>query len=148
VGSADTPAERAFVAMRLDQLAGQFDQARAEMQADLDTYRDDWSSRHAEQLRAHNERMRELEAAHAAWLTNWLDGDPDEGRPTQDVGRGQVEASAAGSSPASTPGPGPGQLDPHAAELELARTLRDTPMSAWGEERQRYLDRANQGLFG
>jgi hypothetical protein len=51
-------AERAYVAARLDHLADRFDQARAEMQADLDLYRDDFTSGHAAQLRAYNERMR------------------------------------------------------------------------------------------
>ena len=125
-------AERAWVQQRLASLADRFDQAAAEMAADLDLYRDDWSSRHAEQLQAHNERMRQMEADQAAWFKNWYDGD-DESAPT-DVGRGQVDASAAGSSPATPPGPGPGQPI-HAAELAEAERIRSMSMAEYAARR-------------
>ena len=115
MSSADTAAERAFVATRLAQMDQRLQQARADMDGELDLYRDDWSTRHAELQRAHAERTRELEQETRTWLTSiWSDG--DEGTP--DVGQDQGEASAAGFSPASSPGPGPGQ--PANPDAELA----------------------------
>jgi hypothetical protein len=125
----DSPADRAYVATRLAQMDHHLDQAREAMTAELDLYRDDWSSRHAELQRAHRERMDAMAAEQAAWLARWLDGDPDEGRP-QDVDQGQVEASPAGSSPAPAPGPGPGQLHPD-AELERAQEIKDMDMATY-----------------
>jgi hypothetical protein len=146
MSSPDTAAERAYVAARVAQMDQQLVEQRAAMQAELDLYRDDLAADAAARNRAHQERVQQIRDDQAAWLTRWLDGDPDEGRPT-DVDQGQVEASAAGSSPASTPGPGPGQPDPYAAELAEAERIRALPMSSWAQERQSMI-RSSNGLFG
>lgn len=141
-------AERAYVQSMLDHADHQLDRARAEMTASLDLYRDDWSTRHAEMTRAHNERMQRMCDGQAAWLNSFYDD--GEVTPTQDVAQGQVVHPPPGSSPApaSPPaGPGSGQPpNPHAAELEEAERIRDMPMSEWAAERQRLI-RPNQGMF-
>jgi hypothetical protein len=104
VSSADTPADRAYIALAVERQQARIDQAAAEMAAELDRFRDDFTTRHAEQMRVHQERVRQLEADRQAWLARWLDGDPDEGRPT-DVDRQTPQDASASGGPA-TPGPG------------------------------------------
>lgn len=76
MASPDTPADRAYVAMRLGQMDHQLDRAAKVMAAEMDLYRDDWSSRHAEQMRAHDARVQQMEADQAAWFTSRYDGQP------------------------------------------------------------------------
>jgi hypothetical protein len=101
----------------------------------LDLYRDDWSTRHAEVMREHAERMQQLEDDHKAWLAGYLkeiSGAADEG--AQDVGEGQRADMSAGL-PASPAGPAPHQLDPQAAELARAREIADMPMNEYAARR-------------
>ena len=135
-------AERAFVAAMIDLVDDRFREARAALEADLDAYGDDSANRYAEQLRAHQDRVRQLEEDQRAWLTRFLDGDADEPAPAQDVAAGQSDRS--GPSPAS--GQGPRQPDLHAADAELADRLRRMDMATYTKERQ-HLVRANRGLF-
>jgi hypothetical protein len=134
--------EREFVRAELALQQERFDRAAAEMQADLDLYRDDFTTRHAEQLRAHERRMRELEEQNRAYLTSFYD-DGDEGSRT-DVGPG-FGASASESAP--VPGAGPGQPDPREAELAEAERIRLIPLQEWAQVR-RSMIRASNGLFG
>lgn len=92
-----------------------------------------------EMTRAHNERMRQLEEDHKAWLARFINGEADERpQPTQDVAQGQVAgASAAGSSPAEPGGPGPGQPNPaYAAEMERAPAIAEMSMADYAAMRE------------
>jgi hypothetical protein len=137
--------ERAFVAARADQLDDRIDRARDAMMGELDLYRDDFTTRNAELLRAHNERVQQIACENRAWLTSYYDDTREESHTDveQQVPR---EASAVGGVPA-TPGPGPAaQPDPLAAELAEVDRLRHLPMADYARERQRLI-RANRGLF-
>jgi hypothetical protein len=137
--------ERAYVQSMLDLADRQLDRARAEMAAELDLYRDDWTSRHAEQLQGHQARMDAMRAETA----RFLNGEADEPAPTQDVGQQEPSRQDASSrGPATPAGPRPaGQpINPHAAELEEAERIRNLPMSEWAAERQRLIW-PNQGMF-
>jgi vacuolar-type H+-ATPase catalytic subunit A/Vma1 len=120
-------AERALIAARLDHLSDRFDRAAEAMAADLDLYRDDWSSRHAEQLRAHNERVDSMAAEQAEWLRNFY-ADGDESAPT-DVDR-QGSQDASGRGPATPAGVPAGQPI-HEAELERAQALKQMSMQEY-----------------
>jgi hypothetical protein len=134
MASPDTPADRAYVAARLAQMDHQLAQAREAMETTWDTYRDDWTSRHAEQLRAHREHCDAITADQAAWLANWLDGDPDEGRPAN-VDR-QESQEASGRGPATPAGIPAGQLpNPHEAELAEAECIRSMSMQEYAARR-------------
>ena len=134
MASPDTPADRALIALAVERQQARIDQAAAEMAAELDLYRDDWSSRHAEELRAHEQRMRELEASQAEWLTNWLEGDPD---GAQDP-RGQVGASTAGRNAPASSGPGPGQQPISAAEMLEAEAIKNMSMQEYAALRAEF----------
>jgi hypothetical protein len=103
------------------------------LEADLDVYRDDFTTRHAEQLRAHQDRVRQLEDDQRAWLTRFIDGDADEGSHT-DVGQGHG-ASATG--PAPAPEPGPGQPN-HAAEMVEAMAIKQMSMAEYAALRAEF----------
>ena len=118
------------------------------MQAELDLYRDDWSSRYADQLRGHQARMDAIRAETDQYIKS-LYGEADEPAPTPDVGQQEPSRQDASSrGPATPAGPRPaGQpINPHAAELEEAERIRDMPMREWAAERQRLI-RPNQGMF-
>ncbi len=137
--------ERALVQSMLDLADHKLDRATAEMSAELDLYRDDWSTRTAEMMRAHEDRVRQMRNDQAAWLKSFY-GEADEPAPTPDVGQG-LGASATG--PAPAPGPGPGQPpNPHAAELAEAERIRDMPMGEYAQERQRMIRATSRGMFG
>jgi hypothetical protein len=86
-------------------------------------------------VREHNERMRQLEEDHKAWLARFINGETDEGSHT-DVAQGQaVGASAASPSPAGPGGPGPGQPDPRLAEAELAAWIKNMPLNEYAAMR-------------
>ncbi len=101
-------AEKDLYAIGTRAILDGMERARESMTADLDLYRDDWSTRHAEMTRAHEDRVRQMRDDHHAWLRSLYD---DEGPQPQDVAQGQGGASAGSSpAPASPPaGPGPGQ---------------------------------------
>ena len=135
------------VVVALDLEQARLDQYRADTQARLDAYASDAAARTAEMLQAHRDRVRQFEEDQRAWFKSLYDG--DEPAPT-DVG--QQEPSRQGASsrgPATPAGPRPaGQpIDPHAAEMAEADRIRDLPMSAWAEERQRLIRSSNQGMF-
>jgi hypothetical protein len=141
--------ERALVQSRLDLADARLAQTAAEMATELDLYRDDWSTRTAEMMWAHEDRVRQIRDDQAAWLDSFINGETGEVSHT-DVGQGQVVlgAPATGwSSPAGPGGPGPGQPpNPHAVELAEAERLRDLTMAEYAAERQRLI-RSNQGMF-
>jgi hypothetical protein len=74
--------ERALYALGSRALFDDLDRARESMTADLDRYRDDFTTRQAEQLRARQDRVRKLEADQAAWLADFIRGETD--APAQD----------------------------------------------------------------
>jgi hypothetical protein len=125
-------AERAYVAARLDHLADRFDQARAEMQADLDRLRESWSGGVAQQLADHEDRVRRMREDHQAWLRS-LYADYEGPQPTQDVGQGHG-ASATG--PAPAPGPGPGQPSP--PDEEIAQAIKTMSMAEYAQRRAEF----------
>ncbi len=140
-------AERDLYALGSRLLLDDMERTRQSMAAELDLYRDDWSTRHAEMTRAHNERMQRMRDDQAAWLDSFYDdGEPAPTQDPQDQARG---ASAAGSSSPAMPGggPGPGQpINPHAVDLEESERIRDLTMAEYAAERQRLI-RPNQGMF-
>jgi hypothetical protein len=97
--------------------------------------------------------MQKAQADHRAWLESLYDDGTSEGSHTDVARPGSQDASGSGGEPA-TPGPVPaGQPSPRAAflaEAELAERIRQTPMSAWAEERQRLIraSTSTRGLFG
>jgi len=130
--------QAAYVQRLLDGQAVQLAAYKASTQAAIDNLRQSWSEGYEQKL-----------ADHRAWLKS-LYGDADEPAPT-DVVRGQVAgASAAGPAPAPGPG-GPGREQPNqlAAELAEVERLKQLPMSAWAEERQRLIRASTsaRGLF-
>jgi len=102
-------------------------------------WRESWaldSTSTDEMTRAHNERMRQLEEEHKAWLARFINGETDEPAPTHKPAQ-QIsqDASGSGGEPA-TPEPGSaGRPHPHAAELERARAIRDMPMDEYAARR-------------
>ena len=112
MASPDTPADRAYVALAVERQQQRIDRAVEEMAGRAST---------STEMTGRPGTPRSYARTRSAWMLwrpsrprgsrRWLDGDPDEGRPTY-VDQGQVSASAAGTSPASPPGPGPGQPNP------------------------------------
>ncbi len=77
--------------------------------------------------------MRKLDEDHQAWLRS-LYADDGEEAPTQEPGQ-QGHSDASLGEPA-TPGRAPaGRIDPHAADLERARAIRDMPMAEYARRR-------------
>jgi hypothetical protein len=135
--------ERAYVQSRLDDLDHRLEQSAAEMQAGLDLYRDDWSTRTAEMQRAHQARLDAIRAETDAYIKNMY-GEANEPTPTPNVGQGHADAPATG--PAPAPGPGPGQPNPYEAELAEAARIKGLDLAAYAQERQRMI-RPSEGLF-
>jgi hypothetical protein len=75
----------------------------------------------------------------------------DESPHTDVASQGQGRQDVSGAEPATAPSaPGPGQQPtPHAADLAEAQRIRQLPMSAWAEERQRLIraSASNHGMF-
>jgi hypothetical protein len=142
--------ERAYVQSMLELADRKLDQARAEALAELDLYRDDFTSRNAEMQRAHRERLAAIRAETDQYIKS-LYGEADEPAPTQDVGQQEPSRQDASPSrgPATPAGPRPaGQpIDPHTAELEEAARIKGLSMQAFADERQRLIRRPNQGMF-
>ena len=132
--SPDTPAERALVALAVERQQARIDRAAAEMAASLDAYRDDFTTRHAELLRGHQDRVREIEEQGRAFLTSYYDNG-DEG--TQDVQQVPQDASSPGA-PAS-PGPGPaGHPSAWDAELAEAERIKNMSMGEYAARRAEF----------
>jgi len=138
--------ERAYVAAMLDSERDRLDEASAAMSAELDHLRESWSSGYAQQLADHDARMAKMRDDQAAWFRGLYDDEPV---PT-DVAQGQAHAPAAGSSPASPPGPGSGQPNHHADELERARAIKAMSMQDYAAERARLGIQSGtaRGMFG
>ena len=137
--------ERAYVQSRLDDLDHRLEQSAAEMQAGLDLYRDDWSTRTAEMQRAHQARLDAIRAETDAYIKNMY-GEANEPTPTPNVGQGHADAPATG--PAPAPGPGPGQpINPYEADRIEAERIKGLSMEAFAAERQRLIRQPNQGMF-
>jgi hypothetical protein len=117
-------------------------------------WREEWAADNTptdEATRKHNARLRELEERHKAELAallKGLSGVADEPAPTPDVRQGSQDASSPGEP--ATPGPIPAGPNNHAAELAEVERLKQLPMSAWAEERQRLIRASTsaRGLFG
>ena len=130
VNSHDT--ERAYVQGMLEIQQARLDQARADMQAQIDAFRTDSAARHAEMIREHQERVRQHEADRQAWFARLIDGDEPAQEPAQH--RSQDDAHA-------TPGPGTvgaGRPNPHAVELERAEDIRDMSMAEYAARRAEF----------
>jgi hypothetical protein len=105
------------------------------MLAEIDRYRDDMSARYAEELRAHQDRMRAIDEDHKARMARIVTGAADEPAPT-DPQQSQVGAFTAGRYAPASGGPGPaGQPDPHAAEADLAREIASMPLDEYAKRR-------------
>lgn len=137
--------ERALYALGSRAILDDLDRVQESMTADLDRYRDDFTTRQAEQLRAHQDRVRKLEADQAAWLADFIRGETD--APAQDPQDQAVGASAdTGSSSPAMPGigaPGPGQS-------LTAQDIKAMPMDEYTALRARIGmgNGSGRGLFG
>jgi len=118
-------AERDLYALGSRLLLDDMERTRQSMAAELDLYRDDWSTRHAEMTRAHQERVRQIEAAQAAWLADFINGETGEVTPTQDPQGQAVGASAAGSTSPAMPGGGPSPGHPLTADDIAAMSMQE-----------------------
>lgn len=92
-------------------------------------WRESWaldSTSTDERMREHNERMRQLEEDHKAWLARFINGDTNELAQRERQG-------ASGGEPASPSAVPAGQPDLHAAEL--AREIKDMDMATYAKRR-------------
>jgi hypothetical protein len=129
----------------LDVIGDRLDAGRASAAAEVDQYLANLREGVARQVTESEARMQKIRDDRAAWLNSLYDDEPV---PT-DVAQGQVDASAAGSSPASPPGSGPGQPNRHADELAEAERIRSMSMQDYARERQRLrASTSNRGMFG
>jgi hypothetical protein len=108
--------------------------------ADLDLYRDDWSTRHAEEMQVYADRMRQLEEDHKAWLAGYLkeiSGAADEPAPAHKPAQQEPtqDASDIGEPAAPVPQVPAGRPDPYAADRALAREIADMPMYEYAKRR-------------
>lgn len=123
--------ERAYVAAVLDQLAAGRDQALEETRAEVDRLRESWASGYEQQLAGHEDRMQAMRDETRAFLRSYIDDDEaTEPASTQDVPQGRGRQDVSGAEPATaSSGPGPGELNPRAAEL----AAEDIKAMSWAE---------------
>ena len=139
-------AQRAYIAAVLDGQADQLDRATESMRSELDHLLTSWSSTAAQQVAAHEARIRQMQEDNLAWLRNRAADDGDEGART-DVRQVPQDASSLGAPVPPGAGSAGPPTDPWAAELAEAERIRTMPMQDWAEVR-RTLIRTSDGLFG
>jgi hypothetical protein len=129
----------------LDRQQAQLDLFWATTLADLDEYRDDWTSRYQEELRAHGERMQEIERHHRAEMDRIINGEPAPTHEPAQQGSAQ-DAPDIGVPAAPVLQVPAGRPDPYADDLAKADRIRGLSMRDYAKERERHI-RPGQGMF-
>jgi hypothetical protein len=136
--------DREHIRAELELHQFKLDQAREAWQAQLDALRSDSSARYADELRAHQDRVRAMEEQQTAWLRGLYaeDGDTNE--------LAQRESSGASDGEPATPSAVPAGQPHHAAAQLSADEIRAMDMQDFAALRQRMGmgNGSGRGLFG